>query len=49
MIPTRKYWIALAISVALGALLLGNSVTARFAVGGLVGAMVFAIAVRPRQ
>ena len=49
MTPTRKYWIALAISVGLGALLLGNSVTSRFAVGGLIGGTVFALATRPRS
>ena len=48
MTPTRKYWIALAISVALGAVLLGNAATSRFAVGGLMGATVFALATRAR-
>ena len=49
MTPTRKYWIALAVSVGLGAApLLGSPTTSRFAIGGLVGAVVFNIATRPR-
>ena len=48
MTPTRKYWIALAVSAALGAVLLGSPTTSRFAIGGLIGGAVFAVATRPR-
>ena len=48
MTPTSKYWIALAVSIGLGAALLGSPTTSRFAIGGLVGAVVFNIATRPR-
>ena len=48
MTPTRKYWVALAVSIGLGAALLGNPTTSRAAIGGLVGAAVFSIATRPR-
>ena len=48
MTPTRRYWIALATSVVVGALVFTNPDIAKYAVGGLIGATVFAFAIRTK-
>ena len=49
MTPTHKYWIALAVSVGLGAARLASHTTSRFAVGGLVGTVVFCSFAKPQR